>query len=370
MTSPLSSPLRVLHLDTGSAFRGGQNQLRILLHGLNPAEVTSYLVLRKSALSAKFHWDRTRILPKGGPLAHLLFLLAFCRQENIQLLHIHTAQAHSLLLGLRLLGNKTPAIVHRRVLFAPRKGWIHRAKYSNWVVQRYIVLSHAIQDQLCAYGLPVSAMRVIPSCVETNPASPDRVAAKVVWCEALSLPTSAILVGFCGHLTEEKGADTLLQAFELLSTSIGNSHLLFAGEGAEREALTTQATRLSSSARIHFLGYQKDVPAFLAACDLLVFPSVSEGLGSTLLQAGQAYIPVIASDVGGIPDIILSGKTGDLVPSQDPQALATAMTALLQDPTRCTAYGLALAQHVAENFSATSMIHRTTQVYQELLPAL
>ncbi len=367
MTSPLS-PLRVLHLDTGAAFRGGQNQLRILLHGLNPAEVTSYLVLRKSALSAKFYWDRTRILPKGGPLAHLLFLLALCRQEKIQLLHIHTAQAHSLLLGLRLLGNKIPAIVHRRVLFAPRKGWIHRAKYSNWVVQRYIVLSHAIQDQLCMYGLPASAMRIIPSCVETSVAIPDRVTAKALWCKALSLPPSATLVGFCGHLTEEKGADTLMQAFELLPTSMGDTHLLFAGEGPLREALTAQATRLSSSARIHFLGYQKDVPAFLGACDLLVFPSVSEGLGSTLLQAGQAHLPVLASDVGGIPDIILPGKTGELVPPQDPQALATAMTALLQDPTRCAAYGLALAQHVAENFSATSMVQHTTQVYQELYP--
>lgn len=368
MTSPLLTPLRVLHLDTGTAFRGGQNQLRILLHGLNPTEVTSYLVLRKSALSAQFHWDSTRILPKGGPLAHLLFLLALCRQEKIQLLHIHTAQAHSLLLGLRLLGNKTPAIVHRRVLFAPRKGWVHHAKYSSRVVQRYIVLSHAIQDQLCTYGLPASAMRVIPSCVETSPAIPDRVAAKAAWCNALSLPLSATLVGFCGHLTKEKGADTLLQAFDLLSTSSGNTHLLFAGEGALREALTTQASHLSRAARIHFLGYQKDVPAFLAACDLLVFPSVSEGLGSTLLQAGQAHIPVIASNVGGIPDIILSGKTGELVPPQNPQALATAMTALLQDPARRTAYGLALAQHVAENFSAASMIQHTAEVYRELLP--
>ncbi len=366
MSQTPSTPLRVLHLDTGASFRGGQNQLRLLLHGLDPKEVTSYLVLRRSSICAKFHWNRTQILPRGGPLAHLLFLLKLCQQEKIQLLHIHTAQAHSLLLGLRLLGNKTPAIVHRRVLFAPRKGWIHRTKYSSWVVQRYIVLSQAIEAQLNTYGIPSIDMRVIPSCVEALPAaSLDRTAAKAAWCQALSISPASTLVGFCGHLTAEKGAETLLQAFDL-SAPGQHVHLLFAGEGVLRDPLEAQARRLASHARIHFLGYRSDVLSFLAACDLLVFPSLSEGLGSTLLQAGQAETPVIASQVGGIPDIILPGKTGDLVPAQDPQALATAMHALLQDSTRRAAYGHALREHVTQNFSQEAMVQHTLAVYREL----
>ena len=367
MSKRHSPPLRVLHLDTGAAFRGGQNQLRILLHGLDPTNVVSYLAIRKEALRPKFQWDRTWVLPHGGLLSHLIFLLSLCRQEQIELLHVHTAQAHSLLVGLRLLGCKLPAIVHRRVLFSPRKGWVHRAKYSSWVVQRYIVLSKAIQAQLHTYGIPNGRMRVIPSCVESLHTPLDRVTAKAACCQALSLSASAALVGFCGHLTEEKGADTLLQAFDLL-TAPQDVHLVLVGEGVLRPQLEAQAARLASAARIHFLGYRKEVPSFLAACDLFVFPSLSEGLGSTLLQAGQVHTPVIASQVGGIPEIILQGKTGALVPPQDPHALAAAITALLADPARCAAYGEALSAHVAQNFSAASMIQQTTATYREMVP--
>ena len=134
-----------------------------------------------------------------------------------------------------------------------------------------------------------------------------------------------------------------------------------------RTQLEAQAACLTNRARVHFLGYRKDVPEFLAACDLLAFPSTSEGLGSTLLQAGQAHIPVIASEVGGIPDIILPGKTGDLVPPQNPQALAAAIHALLQDPARCATYAKALSQHVARNFSAENMIQCTRGVYRDLV---
>jgi glycosyltransferase involved in cell wall biosynthesis len=359
----LMSPIRVLHLETGMVFRGGQNQVRLLLEGFNPKRVESHLVIRNPSCKASFNWPHTWLLPAGGPLVHMLFLVRLCQQLRIQLIHAHMSQAHSLLLGMRVLGCRIPAIVHRRVIFPPKKGWIHRTKYSSWVAQGYIGLSRAVRDQLMLHGVPESHIHIIPSCVEPLLSPIQKTEVKAALCHRLGIPVESPLIGFCSHLTEEKGCEVLLNAFGRLN--IAEAHLVIAGAGPLEDKLKAQFP----SKHIHFIGHVDEVSAFLAACDLFVFPSLSEGLGSTLLQAGQVEAAVIASDVGGIPDIILPEKTGVLVPPGEPVALSHAITQLLGDPTLRTAYGHALAQHVATHFSQQHLIESTTQVYETLLRA-
>src|SRR5205823_9264493 len=128
----------------------------------------------------------------------------------------------------------------------------------------------------------------------------------------------------------EKGHPTLLEAWPLVLQAVPDAYLLVVGEGAQRPALEEQARELRIAHRVVFTGRRDDVPAVTAALDVAVLPSYREAQGLTVLEAMALRRPVVASAVGGIPEMIEDGLTGLLVPPRDPDALATAIVRLLR----------------------------------------
>lgn len=189
--------------------------------------------------------------------------------------------------------------------------------------------------------------------------------------EALRLLPSGLpapIVGCVGGLAPHKGQAVLLDAWAALPPSLRRGTLLFAGDGAERQALEAQAERLGLAPSVRFLGLRADVRSFLPAIDLLVAPSIGrEGLGVAVLEAMDAGRPVIASRTGGLPEAIEEGTTGLLVPERDPQALAAAMAVLLADETRRTTLGAAGRVRVEREFRAAPMTRRIEAVYAAAL---
>lgn len=180
-------------------------------------------------------------------------------------------------------------------------------------------------------------------------------------------PVDSTLVGTVGWLTEVKGHRRLIEAFARLTPSRPSLSLLIIGTGELHDDLAALASRLGIGDRVRFLGRRDDIPACLAALDLFVFPSQNEGMGRALIEAMAAALPVVATNVGGIPSIIEPGRTGLLVPPGNSEALASAMAELLDDRTRARAIGQAARESLGAEFNAAGMVRAIESVYGRCL---
>ena len=185
------------------------------------------------------------------------------------------------------------------------------------------------------------------------------------------IPVDAPIVGVVARLEPEKGHPTLLDAWPAVLAAVPDAHLLIVGEGSQREALEAQASSLGllgamgASGSVVFTGRRDDVPAVTAVLDVAVLPSYREAQGLSILEAMALSRPVVASAVGGIPEMIEDGRTGILVPPHDPAALAAALTRLLTNHEEAARLGAAGRELVHERFCLEQMVRAVETIYDE-----
>jgi glycosyltransferase involved in cell wall biosynthesis len=180
-----------------------------------------------------------------------------------------------------------------------------------------------------------------------------------------SIPDGSPIVGVVARLEPEKGHPTLLEAWPAVLESVPNAHLLIVGEGSEREALELHALGLGINKSVTFTGRRDDVPAVTAALDVAVLPSYREAQGLSILEAMALSRPVVASAVGGIPEMIEHGRTGLLVPPRDPAALAASLVRLLTDHPYADTLARAGHDLVYERFCVELMVRAVETIYDE-----
>jgi glycosyltransferase involved in cell wall biosynthesis len=185
--------------------------------------------------------------------------------------------------------------------------------------------------------------------------------------ELLNVQKRARFIGTIGSLIEQKGHTFLLQAFARLSARRDDLKLVLVGEGDLTTALRKQAEALGIVENVRFLGMRRDVERILGALDVFVMPSLWEGFPVALLEAMASEVPVVASSVGGIPEILLDGRNGVLVPAGDPALLAEAMEALIDDESLRSTLGRAGRASVEKNFSVEMMISAYIELYESCL---
>ncbi|MDB5100447.1 MAG: glycosyl transferase group 1 [Cyanobacteria bacterium RYN_339] len=184
---------------------------------------------------------------------------------------------------------------------------------------------------------------------------------------ALGLPANRPLILGVGRLVEQKGFGTLIEALPRVLAVQPDVLVALAGVGELREALGARAEELGVSHAVRFLGRREDVPRLLAAADIFCLPSLDEGLPLAIAEAMAAGLPVVATPVGGVPEIVSHGETGWLVPPRMPAALALRLIALLADPGVAHAMGQAGRERVVEGFTLDRMTSRFEGLYHELL---
>lgn len=179
----------------------------------------------------------------------------------------------------------------------------------------------------------------------------------------LRLANDTPIVALVGRLTEQKGIKYLLEAWVNVRAALPNAVLVIAGDGPLRESLVQQAAPLGTSVR--FLGWRTDIPTIMVDCDVLVVPSLWEGFGLVTLEAMAFSKPIIASQVGALPEIVVSGQTGLLVPPAEPKPLAEALIRLLDDSAYARMLGQAGRARLEKQFSVTRMAKEHAAVYKE-----
>jgi glycosyltransferase involved in cell wall biosynthesis len=290
------------------------------------------------------------------------------RAERPDILHLNSSKAGALgALAGRLAG--VP-----RIVFTAH-GWPHRerrgllmglfVRLSSWLT---ILLAHqVIAVSACDYRTaPVLASRkkitIVRNGIVPFPLSPRIAARQALIARAPCLQATVPWLLMLAELHTNKGIDIAITALSQL-TDFPEAALVVLGEGEEREALDRQAKELGVADRVALIGFVEDARSYLSAADVFLMPSRKEGFPMALLEAGSAGVPVVASDVGGIPEIIRSDETGLLIPSGDPAALASALDELLSDSPRAASFGTELQRNVRSVFSEDAMVEQTAAAY-------
>jgi glycosyltransferase involved in cell wall biosynthesis len=196
---------------------------------------------------------------------------------------------------------------------------------------------------------------IIPNGIEIN---------KFLYSERNFEVSDAIKIGFIGRLTEQKGIEYLIEALAKIKTPY---HCYLAGDGPLKEKLNAQIKTLNLQDKVELIGWQKNTPEFLRKIDIFVLPSRWEGLGIVVLEAGLAQLPVVASDVDGIKDIIVNNKNGLLFKSGDSQELAGKLNILINDADKRKSMAQALQQSVKEKFDIKKITYDYEELYLKLL---
>lgn len=233
-------------------------------------------------------------------------------------------------------------------------------------VGRFICVSHALRRYLTeGRTIPPGRVVTIHNGIEVDHYRPvhDQSFFKSAW----GISPDVSLVGAVGRLVEEKGFRYFIEAASLIEDLVPGTMFLLAGTGPLRGELEDMARRLGIAEKVIFAGFTHDIRDVMAAVDVLIMPSLTEGFPMTTLEAMALSRPVIASDIDGIREQIQDGIEGILVPPEDPVALAQAVAGLLQDGNLSRMMGRAARQRVEGDFSVERMVSETERVYRSLM---
>ncbi len=225
---------------------------------------------------------------------------------------------------------------------------------------RLVAVSQQVREFYEARGVGRGRWRVIYNGVDTRPALAR---ARGAAFRDLALDADAPVVALIGRLVPAKAPGVFLRAVARTAVQVPALRALVVGDGPLRSDLEDEAQRLGLAARVMFTGVRRDVPELLAGLDAVLFSSVREGLSMTMLEAMAAGVPVIATEVGGTPELITHGRTGLLVPPGQPEALAQTLVGLLEDPAAAAAIAKAARTCVEERFSLSRMIDAHAELY-------
>lgn len=363
---PAKRPVRVIHLLYSLGVGGMEMGVHKLLMGLDRNVVDSSVCSLTPREQVQTQWPtdaRVHTLGRraGNDPALVPKLYRLFRRERPDVVHTHAWG--TLIEGMvAARAARVPVLVHGEHGTLETRGrniWIQRLAWSR--VDRVLAVSDALADRMAAtIDFPVSRITVIRNGVDLERfGRHSRDAAR----RAIGVTPTAFVVGTVGRLVPVKDQRQLIAAAHLLVQRGIPLTVIIVGDGELRSELLDQIDRLGLQEHVRLLGSRDDVPELMAAFDVFALPSQSEGLSNTVLEAMASGLPVVATRVGGNPELVQSGTTGLLVPPGDERELAEAVSALYLDAD-CRRRMAMAARHRAQSaFSVSGMYERYTDLY-------
>ncbi|MDR0664697.1 MAG: glycosyltransferase family 4 protein [Helicobacteraceae bacterium] len=333
--------MHITHINLARGFRGGERQTELLIKELAKTDIKQTLVCRKDSPMI----ERLKDIQSLEFRFANYFFSGHLRAKKCDLSHAHDAKAARWAWIENLL-RKTPYIITRRALNAikPRtlKGTYKKAR-------KIVAISKAIERGIKSQDESINTIVIASAASDLTP---DKTRTERI----KKLFEGKKIIGSIGALADHKGHSYLIDAARMIAR--GDLAFVVVGDGADEEKLKKRAEGLDN---FHFVGFKTNVADYIAAFDLFVFPSLQEGLGSTLIDVMRIGVPIIASNVGGIPELIEDNITGFLTPPKDAAAIKEAIEKALN---RDLSAIVQAAQKKSYNFTPENMAKRYIELYR------
>lgn len=357
--------MKVVHVETGRHVYGGAQQVLYLVEALTRMGIENRLVCTRHSAVAENARDQNLDIEEMNmsgdlDLWFIKRLVTVIRREKPDVVHLHSRRGADVLGGIaaRLCG--VPTVLSRRVDNLER-GPVG-LKYR--LFDRVITISRAISMVLLDAGIKKEKIVCVHSAADRRLYRPE---CDRQWFDvAFGTKREHKIIAVVGQFIERKGHRYLIDAIPEIRERQPNIRVIFFGQGPMQVSLEQLVRDRQLDDVIQFAGFREDLARVMPCLSLLVHPATAEGLGVSLLQAASCAIPVVACNVGGIPEIIIDGQTGLLVPPGDSNALRDAVVSLLDQPERARKLGHAARQLVDEEFSIGKMAAGNLKVYREL----
>ncbi|MEE9441692.1 MAG: glycosyltransferase family 4 protein [candidate division Zixibacteria bacterium] len=358
------SGISVLHIDTGREFRGGQRQVLMMTRELKRLDIAQTIAIPDdSELDRRIDYIPKIKLASKSLLRKILTgkISKTAREKDVNIIHAHDSEAHTIGLRLKSSFPNLKLIVTRRVIFPP-SGWLSRKfKYSD-KVDKFIAVSNAVAVGLVKVGVDKDRIEVINSSLYINDIKnndsdwlvPEQIREK---CDKFIVTA--------GALTGEKDFFTAIKAVSEAEKRIPGIGLLILGEGPERSKLEKYVAE-SNAKNIFLMGHIEPMAPVFKKCELFLLTSKSEGLNNSAVEAEACGLPLVVSNVGGLPEIVSNGVNGLLCDAGDYKSFADAIVKILSDELiRIRMHMKSL--EISDKFDIVENVQKISDMYKRVL---
>lgn len=356
-----------LHIDTSRTWRGGQWYVMQTVLGLRARGHRALLVAHPEGELIKRMregHDLIPLAPRGDiDLGAAWRLSRVLKQLTPDVIHAHDPHAVAMTSTALSIASPQPRplfVSTRRVVFRLADNSFSRWKYSE--VDCFIASCAAVRDRLVTDGIARARITIVHEGVDVERIA--RLPAVNVHAE-FYLPTGAPVVANVAALAPHKGQHHLIDAAALVVRDVPDARFVIVGDGELREALEKHVKDKHLERHVFLAGFRVDALELTKTCDVFAISSINEGLSMALIDAMAMSKPVVATTAGGIPEVMVDGETGYLVPPRDHRAMADRLVFLLKHPAARQRMGQAAYARVRDNFSEDRMIDETAAVYEQ-----
>lgn len=362
--------MTIIHISSALSWRGGEQQIAYLLLELSKSNIHQIVICPKD--SPLFHFcikNSITVKPfrkKSGFDPWLAFQITqICRKADKPILHAHDSHAHTAaFLSAFLWMNKTPIIVHRRVGFSVKKSVLSSLKYNHNSITRIICISEYVRRMVNSSLVKPDKTNIVYDGIDLHKFTGQTDTHFLR--NKFQLGDNHILIGNISAITAEKDYITFVDTAEILLTNRRDIRFIIIGEGSQKEFINEYIRGKGIADKIFMTGFLDNIQDILPELDLVLFTSVNEGLGTSLLDAFACRIPVVSTNAGGIPEIVQDHKTGLTVEIKKPKKMALAVEEILNNQE--------LKKELVENaflmvqqFSTERMASAILKIYHEIL---
>jgi L-malate glycosyltransferase len=361
--------MHILHISLARSWRGGEQQLAYLYEQLHKKEGIRQTILcpYNSALATWCEQKNYEFYCIRKSFFHLLqntyYLKRLCQKAGIDLIHTHDAHAHSLAYYAALAGSPTKIVVSRRVDFPVKQNLLSLGKYNHPKVKRILCVSNAIREITAPSIKDKSKLKVVYSGID-----PDRIIKrtdKPKLRKELGIAEDAILIGNTSAIAPHKDYHSFIQVAENILTTEANIYFVIIGYGPCFNEIQQAISDKGLSEKILMTGFRTDVAEIIHELNIFLITSETEGLGTSILDAFAAGVPVVATEAGGITELIKHEKTGLSAAVRDVQTLSKNVKSILNDPALKEKLVSGAKKHL-ENFTNLKMAEETLKAYREI----
>lgn len=356
----------VAHISTAKTWRGGEQQIFYLINHLNGKINQSLFCPFNATLINKIDIPiNTITFNKLGSINILIArkLKNYTVDNKVDLIHLHDSHAHNIyFLSCIMFGLKTPAIITRRIE-KPITNLVSHYKYNHKNIQKIICVSNAVNKTISPFIINKQKLKTIYSGIDIEKYKTTE--KKYILHKTFNIPTNSILIGTIGALTDQKDHFTFIEIAEKILQK-KDVYFVIIGKGKLEKEIRNTINNKNLKNRIFLSGFRNDIPNIIKDLDLFLFTSIFEGLGTVLLDAMASSIPIVSTDVSGIPEIIENDKNGFLSKPKDATNLASQVLELLENEEKLNLF-IKNGLLKINQFSAENMAQQNFETYLEIL---